>query len=81
MESVESYEAKTHLPRLLSRVEEGETITITRRGRPIARLVPAGEEAGDVAAVVEEMLAERDRRGPVLGEGLTVRGLIEEERR
>jgi hypothetical protein len=31
--------------------------------------------------VVEEMLAERDRRGPVLGEGLTVRELIEEGRR
>jgi prevent-host-death family protein len=81
MESVGSYEAKTHLPRLLSRVEKGETITITRRGRPIARLVPAGEETRDVAAVVEEMLAERDRRGPVLGEDLSVRELIEEGRR
>jgi prevent-host-death family protein len=40
----------------------GETITITRRGRPIARLVPAGDEARDVGAVVEELLAERDRR-------------------
>jgi prevent-host-death family protein len=81
MESVGSYEAKTHLPRLLSRVEKGETITITRRGRPIARLVPAGDEATDVGAVVEEMLAERDRRGPVLGGDLTVRELIEEGRR
>ena len=29
MKSVGSYEAKTHLPRLLSQVEKGETITIT----------------------------------------------------
>ncbi len=41
MKFVGSYEAKTHLPRLLSRVEMGETITITKRGKPIAVLSPA----------------------------------------
>lgn len=40
MESVGAYEAKTHLPQLLERVENGEEITITRHGRPVARLVP-----------------------------------------
>ena len=39
MKSVGSYEAKTHLPRLLSQVEKGETITITKRGKPIAVFV------------------------------------------
>jgi prevent-host-death family protein len=34
------YEAKTHLPALLDRVARGERFTITRHGRPIARLVP-----------------------------------------
>ena len=33
-------EAKTHLPALLERVARGERITITKHGRPIARLVP-----------------------------------------
>jgi prevent-host-death family protein len=46
VKSVGSYEAKTHLPRLLSQVEKGETITITRRGKPIAVLSPEGK--GDV---------------------------------
>jgi len=32
------YEAKTHLSRLLARVEAGEEIVIDRRGRPVARL-------------------------------------------
>ena len=41
MHTVGSYEAKTHLPQLLERVEHGETITITRHGKPVARLVPA----------------------------------------
>ena len=34
------YEAKTHLPELLSRVAHGEQVTITRHGRAVARLVP-----------------------------------------
>ena len=38
--SVGSYEAKTHLPQLLDRVEHGESIVITRHGKPVARLVP-----------------------------------------
>ena len=37
---VQASEAKTHLPRLLDDVERGETIIITRHGRPIARIVP-----------------------------------------
>ncbi len=33
-------EAKAHLSDLLSRVEKGEELVITRRGRPVANLVP-----------------------------------------
>jgi prevent-host-death family protein len=40
-----AYEAKTHLPALLERVARGERFTITKHGRPIARLVPI-ERAG-----------------------------------
>lgn len=39
--SVGVHEAKTHLSRLLERVESGEEIEITRRGAVVARLVPA----------------------------------------
>jgi prevent-host-death family protein len=41
--TVNIHEAKTHLSRLLERVSEGEEIVIARAGRPVARLVPAGE--------------------------------------
>lgn len=37
---VNVHEAKTHLSRLLSRVERGEEIVISRAGHPIARLLP-----------------------------------------
>lgn len=38
------HEAKTHLSRLLQRVEAGEEIVIERRGEPVARLVPVTSE-------------------------------------
>jgi prevent-host-death family protein len=41
MDSVNVHEAKTHLSRLLARVAAGEEIVISKRGRPVARLVPA----------------------------------------
>ncbi len=40
MRTVKIHEAKTHLSRLLERVEKGEVITIARGKQPVARLVP-----------------------------------------
>jgi len=40
MREVGTFEAKTHLSALLESVAAGETIMITKRGRPMARLVP-----------------------------------------
>jgi prevent-host-death family protein len=39
MDQVNIHDAKTHLSRLLERVEGGEEIVISRAGRPVARLV------------------------------------------
>jgi prevent-host-death family protein len=77
--SVGSYEAKTHLPRLLERVAKGERITITKHGVPVAVLVPVSPtEQPDVRAAVEAMKA--FRKGRSLG-GLTIREMVEEGRR
>ncbi len=55
--TVGAYEAKTHLAALLDRVEKGETLTITRNGRPVARLVPTDPTRplpeAEAAALVE----------------------------
>jgi prevent-host-death family protein len=48
MKTVGAFEAKTHLSALLDRVERGEEVLITRRGRSVAKLVPA-RSARDVA--------------------------------
>jgi prevent-host-death family protein len=58
MKSVGSYEAKTHLPRLLIQVEKGESITITKRGRPVAVLSPpTSVPERDVKSVIAEFRA------------------------
>ncbi|MGA9159859.1 MAG: type II toxin-antitoxin system Phd/YefM family antitoxin [Actinomycetota bacterium] len=44
--TVNVHEAKTHLSRLLERVENGEEIVIARAGKPVARLVPIEAAAG-----------------------------------
>lgn len=40
MATVGAFEAKTHFSALLEKAEAGECTTITRHGRPVARLVP-----------------------------------------
>jgi len=39
--SVGAFEAKTHFSQLIERVIQGEEIFITRRGKPVAKLIPA----------------------------------------
>jgi prevent-host-death family protein len=51
MRQVGAFEAKTHLSELLAAVEAGEEITITRRGRAVARLVPVAAAPGRDAAL------------------------------
>ena len=54
MKSVGTFEAKTHLSALLDEVAKGAEVVITRRGVPVARLVPAAalqrSAAGDPQA-------------------------------
>jgi prevent-host-death family protein len=60
MTTVTAYEAKTHLPRLLRAAERGETVIITRHGKPVAQLGPIEDRRrDDVVAVIERMKRER----------------------
>ena len=78
MKQVGVYEAKTHLPRLLDEVERGETVTITRHGRPVAKIVPVGGKRRSVEEAIEAIL-EFGRHHP-RGD-LNIKELIDEGRR
>ena len=79
MVNVGSFDAKTHLPALLKRVAKGETVQITRRGMPVARLVPAERESVRDPKGAARRIGEL-RKGILLGK-LTVHELIREGRR
>jgi prevent-host-death family protein len=62
MATVSAYEAKTHLPRLLRAAERGETVIITRHGKPVAQLGPVQEpKRPDPADMIRRMEALRRR--------------------
>lgn len=79
MTTVGAYEAKTHLSALLRRVEQGERITITRHGVPVAVLQPPArtrvEDPDHVIAAIKSF-----RCGNRL-DGLSIREMIEQGRR
>jgi len=80
MADIGAYQAKTHLSTLLSRVEGGETITITRHGKPVARLVPVpGGLDRTAAEAVDGLLAFRTDHP--LGSNLSVADLVREGRK
>ncbi len=82
MREIGAFAAKTHFGQLLERVAQGEKVLITRRGKPVAMLVPPEDEPQtDVAEVVREMLACRDRGGPRVGRGARLSDLRGEGRR
>jgi prevent-host-death family protein len=78
MKSVGAYEAKTHLSQLLSEVEHGERIAITKHGHTVAMLVPVGE----VDSVVEAIASIRqNRKGVKIGRDLSIAEMKKEGRK
>jgi prevent-host-death family protein len=79
MRQVGAFEAKNKLGTLLDWVENGEEVLITRRGKAVARLVPA-EPGFDRAKASQAAANIRARSiGATLG-GLTIKDLINEGR-
>ncbi len=52
-----SYIAKTKLPEILRRVAEGESFTITNRGKPVAELTPSrSDESLRIKTAIDTLL-------------------------
>lgn len=80
---VGSFEAKTKLAELLDKVEAGEAVTITRRGKPVAQLVAvkADDEQARLRALIEEIKRTRVGRDRGAKPGSTIPELIKAGRR
>ena len=64
---------KNEASALIDQVEHGEVLTVTRRGRPVARIVPIGMAPG-IARLVEEGRVRWSGRRPALPEAVALRG-------
>ena len=62
MREIRATEAKARLAELLRAVETGETVAITRRGKPVAHLVPAPDRERDRRKEAVARFRERRRR-------------------
>lgn len=80
MHDVALFEAKNRLSELINRVEAGEEIAITRRGKVVARLVPAAPVDADQRARDAVAGLRASRQGVSLGR-LSSRDLAREGRR
>jgi prevent-host-death family protein len=80
MIKVGSYEAKTHLPKLLEKASKGERITITKHGVPLALLTPASPARKKAVSrtIIEEL--HKFRKNHTLG-NVSLREAISEGRR
>ena len=80
MREIGAFEAKNTLSALLDAVEAGDEIVITRRGKPVARLVSASC-VGDRQRATDAAQRIRARAVGVTLGGLRLKDLIEEGRR
>lgn len=83
MREVGTLEARNSLSALLELVEKGEEITITRHGKPVARLVPAARTEEQKARAREAARAILEMRREVKPDpdGLTIRDYLDMGRR
>jgi prevent-host-death family protein len=79
MREVGAFEAKNRLGTLLDWVENGEEIVITRRGKPVAKLVPAAPGFDRAKARRAVAGLSEASRGATLG-GLKIKDLVSEGR-
>jgi prevent-host-death family protein len=74
MRSISATEAKTRFAALLSDVERGETVEITRHGKTIARMVHPEADARERARRAVEQIRELKRTGRKTG--ITVEDIL-----
>jgi prevent-host-death family protein len=56
MEAISLADAKAHLSALVDRVEAGDSIDITRRGKPVARLISVARQRKPINAAMLQSL-------------------------
>jgi prevent-host-death family protein len=75
-----TFEAKTHFSQIIGKVEHGEDFVITRRGKPVAKIIPFKQEPEMTRVEAFEQLMEMRKLYRGKPGSFNVREAIEEGR-
>lgn len=82
MVRIETARLVTELKSVLEQLTKGERFLLTEGGRPVAMIAPPEvDETQEPSEAVRNFKEWRRQSAPTLGEGLTIRQMIEEGRR
>jgi prevent-host-death family protein len=76
MKSVGIFQAKSRLSELVSQVERGERVLLTRNGKPVAEIIPVASDKKKAEAAMKWILSRRWKLA-----GLSLKDLVNEGRR
>lgn len=79
--SIGVYDLKNHLSAVLEEVVGGREITVTKHGRPVARIAPVSAPSQTERVAALAALHALSARTKPLPDDLTIRDLIDEGRR
>lgn len=54
-QQIGAFEAKTHFSHILEKIENGDTFVITRRGKPVAKIIPYNEKTMSRKEAIEKL--------------------------
>lgn len=78
MKEIGAYDAKTHLGEILDEVAAGQTVIITKRGKPVAKVMPYQSSNETFEMVREQIEAFRSEVAP---DSQSIRDMIDEGKR
>ena len=76
-----TFEAKTHFSQIIEKVEHGADFVITRRGKPVAKIIPFKQEPEMTFKEAVEQLIEMRKRYRGKPGSFNIREAIEEGRK
>jgi prevent-host-death family protein len=55
MTTIGAFEAKTHFSQIIEKVEQGQDYVVTKRGKPVAKIIPFAEKTESLAEGIRHL--------------------------
>ena len=80
-QQIGTFEAKTHFSKIIEKVEQGADYIVTRRGKPVAKIIPFNKETPMTRTEAFEKLIEMRKHYRGKPGSFNIREAIEDGRR